>query len=124
MYKLDHIAVAVHDLQRSECFYTEVLGCTVTDRKEMPNLQLVYLQLGDQTLELLHYSSDPAGKRQTGFYDHIALATADLDAEMRRLADYGIAFPPDAPRSTPWGQRIAFFAGPDGERIELVEVKS
>lgn len=124
MYKLAHIAIAVEDLHRSEFFYTEVLGCALTDRKEMPNLQLVYLQLGDQTLELLHYSSDPAGKRQTGLYDHIALETEDLDTEMRRLSGLGIAFPPDAPRSTPWGQRIAFFTGPDGERIELVEVDS
>jgi len=121
VFRLAHIGIVVQELERSQLFYREVLGCTMTEQKNMPNLEIVSLSLGDQTLELLHYSPDPVGERRTGHYDHIALVVEDLEAEMRRLSGLGIAFAADFPRQTPWGQRIAFFAGPDGERIELVE---
>jgi len=121
VHRLAHIGIAVQDLPRSQDFYTGILGCTITDHKEMPGLALVYLELGDQTLELLQYSADPVMDRQTGHYDHIALVVEDLMEEMQRLSDLGIDFSAEFPRTTPWGQRIAFFNGPDGERIELVE---
>jgi len=121
VYKLAHIGIAVQDLQRSQEFYNRVLGCPVIESKEMPGLTLLYLQLGDQTLELLQYAPDPVTERSTGHYDHIALAVTDINEEMQRLSALGIGFAADFPRITPWGQRIAFFTGPDGERIELVE---
>lgn len=121
MYKLAHIGIAVQDLQRSQEFYSRMLGCPVIERKEMPGLTLLYMQLGDQTLELLQYAPDPVTERSTGRYDHIALAVTDLNEEMQRLTAQGIVFGAEFPRITPWGQRIVFFTGPDGERIELVE---
>lgn len=121
MYRLAHIGIAVKDLDRSRRFYTEVLGCTEAAHKKMPNLEIITLNLGDQTLELLEYCPDPIEDRNTGHYDHIALTVPNIEAEMSRLCTAGIVFPAEFPRTTPWGQRIAFFAGPDGERIELVE---
>ncbi len=121
MYRLAHIGIAVQDIDRSKRFYCEVLGCTVTDHKKMPDLEIITLDLGGHALELLHYCPDPVQERKTGHYDHIALSVEDLDAEMNRLTTSGIVFTADFPRKTSWGQRIAFFTGLDGERIELVE---
>ncbi|MGE5391076.1 MAG: VOC family protein [Deltaproteobacteria bacterium] len=121
MYRLAHIGIAVQDLNRSQSFYCEMMGCTVSDHKKMPNLEIATLKLGNQTLELLQYSPDPVSERKTGHYDHIAFTVGDLAAEMTRLSAAGIVFPDEFPRRTSWGQMIAFFTGPDGERIELVE---
>lgn len=123
MHRLAHIGITVENLARSTDFYTSVLGYTLTGTQEMENLKIVYLKSQDHTLELLKYATDPCSDRQNGRFDHIALRVPDIEREMDNLAACGVVFLSAAPRTTPRGQRIIFFKGPDGERIELVEDK-
>ena len=54
-------------------------------------------------------------------YGHIALTLADMDEELARLAEHGIAPEREPYAAYPGGSRICFIRDPDGYRIELIE---
>jgi lactoylglutathione lyase len=45
----------------------------------------------------------------------------DVDEAYRTLRERGVQFLKE-PHDTPWGGRIALFADPDGNRMQLVQV--
>ena len=55
--------------------------------------------------------------------EHIGITIDDLDAELERLIDMG-AILKEGPIDVPNGPKIAFIAGPDDTRIELLELRS
>ena len=70
--RIDHVEIVTDQLDRTEQFYTDVLGFTVKarDRIERSSLgvpiDLVYLDLGGTTVELIRYDGaavDPAPHR-------------------------------------------------------------
>jgi len=56
--RLDHVVLAVSDLQRAEDFYMRLLGVHVERRLENP--KLVQLRTGDSLLDLVPGVPDPA----------------------------------------------------------------
>jgi catechol 2,3-dioxygenase-like lactoylglutathione lyase family enzyme len=56
--RLDHVVLAVSDLQRAEAFYSRLLGAHVERRLENP--KLVQLRTGDSLLDLVPGAPDPA----------------------------------------------------------------
>jgi catechol 2,3-dioxygenase-like lactoylglutathione lyase family enzyme len=71
---VNHVGHVVADLERARAFYEEVLGFTFWFESTVPDeaaakllslpaplgVRLVYLTLGDFTLELIHYGADGA----------------------------------------------------------------
>ena len=55
--RLDHVVLAVSDLQRAEAFYTRLLGAHVERRLDKP--VLVQLRTGDSLLDLVPGAPDP-----------------------------------------------------------------
>ena len=55
--RLDHVVLAVSDMQRAENFYTQLLGVQVERRLEKP--KLVQLRVGDSLLDLVPGSPHP-----------------------------------------------------------------
>ena len=54
--------------------------------------------------------------------EHFGLASADVDADVKRLVGMGAKLL-EGPTVTPAGLKIAFLAGPDDVRFELIEPK-
>lgn len=121
MYKLAHLALVVKDCKRSADFYRQVLGCTVINHASFDTLKIIYLHCGEMTIELLEYITAAPGARSLGVYDHLAFTVNDLSAAIVSLKEQGLTFETDIPRLTMNEKKIIFFAGPDGERIELME---
>lgn len=118
---LAHLGLVVADADRSAQFYSQVLGLTMGLSHVTDNLKIVNLHTGTMTVELLEYIPAPPVKRGAGFFDHIAFTVADLDSAVKKLRKLGVPFETETPRQA-IGHRIIFFAGPDGERIELMEM--
>jgi lactoylglutathione lyase len=122
--ELIHTMIRILEEERSLAFY-EALGFEDRGRKRVggDTATVIFMGLpgdGDR-LELTLNDGRTEPYEQGEAYGHIALSVADLDAELARLADRGIA--PEKPpyRSRPGGSRICFVRDPDGYRIELVE---
>lgn len=118
---LAHLGLMVEDAERSARFYEQVLGLTVGTSLDTDRLKLVNLHIDGLTIELLEYHPAAAVKPRSGSFDHLAFTVSDLDAAIQRLQLQGVAFETEVPRLAATGQRIIFCAGPDGERIELME---
>ena len=119
---LAHIGVMVRDIEASLRFYVEALGFEVTDRADMGEVKLAFLNIGSCLLELVQ--TPDASPREAGPVDHIAMEVKDIDALMCRLTDRGVKFASESASHSPsllGGVKNVFFAGPDGEKLEFFE---
>ena len=122
--RIDHVEIVTDKVEATERFYTEVLGFRVKarDRIERPGtaLNLVYLDLGGTTVELISYEGvpvDPAPRLEHLGYRMIALEVEDMDRAAAYLKGRGVAIV--------WGPMVrdtyarAEICDPNGYRIEL-----
>lgn len=79
--KLNHIAIAVPDMEKATALYRDVLGATVSEKVPLPEhgVYTVFVELGSTKLELLHplgEKSPIAGflqKNKSGGMHHICI---------------------------------------------------
>jgi catechol 2,3-dioxygenase-like lactoylglutathione lyase family enzyme len=121
IYELNHFGIVVQDLKRSLSFYEDVLGAKKVFEGFVPasGTDIVYLQIGDGLIELLHRSQPPAGERFG--VSHIAFLSDDLDADYRRLAAAGHPALMDPKVAGTGVGRLAFVEDPNGARVELLQ---
>ena len=122
--RLEHVGIMVKDIQTSIDFYTEVVGFSLKGQLDHPNGEIKLAFLGfnesDETeLELIQGYNDDLPVE--GKVHHIALTVDDVDAEHERLKGLDVTFMEQEITTLPNGARYIFFAGPDGEWIELFE---
>lgn len=125
MRAMSHIGLYVSDIARSVDFYTKVLGLGVIEDHGVGATGKMIVFLGHETpiIELISSVNDPASNVRTerGQFDHLAWYVEDIESEVTRIKGLGIDFRPDQIMTVLEGRRIAFFFGPDGERLELVQ---
>jgi len=123
--RIDHVEIVTDKPAETVEFYTNVLGFTVRrrDRIERPGgsaLDLVYLDLGGTTVELMTYDGvpvDPAPQLEHLGYRMIALEIDDMEEARDYLKERGV--------DIVWGPVVrpdyarAEIADPNGYRIEL-----
>jgi len=119
--RIDHIELVTADPQRAVRFYTEVLGFEVRSRVTVPGgLELVYLDLGGTTVELMTYTEMKPAPRAEGEhlgYRMMALEVDDMQGALAALKAKGIE-PSWGPIVRPSYAR-AEIRDPDGNSIEL-----
>ena len=123
--RLGHVAFRVRDLERSIAWYAAAFGAreAFRARREDGAPQLVYLELAPgQFVELFPDGKNPVEEPPEPIgYAHTCLVVDDLTVTLAHLAALGIT-PVAPPRTGRAGQRLAFIADPDGNRIELMEI--
>ncbi|MEW9671098.1 VOC family protein [Ammoniphilus sp. 3BR4] len=122
--KLEHVGVMVKDMEASIAFYKEVLGMELLGKAEHPdpNIKLAFLGFKDAKeteLELIQGYNDQLP--QEGKVHHIAFTVDNIEEEVQRLKQLGVAFIDKEITTLPNGSRYMFFYGPDGEWIELFQ---
>jgi catechol 2,3-dioxygenase-like lactoylglutathione lyase family enzyme len=127
---IDHIDLAVADVERSLDFYLRVLGpLGVEEAYRYPSYrgseEIVYLKVGDtgQVIGLRQADGGEHRYYEVGL-EHLALSVdtrEEVDDAYRRCVAAGVRihFPPEQDRDIP-GYYELFFFDPDGLRIELV----
>jgi lactoylglutathione lyase len=123
--RFGHVAFRVPDLARSIAWYGAAFGTREIFRANRDDgaPQLVYLELAPgQCIELFPGGKHPIVEPTEPIgYAHLCLVVEDLAATLAHLATLGVA-PAAPPRAGRAGQRLAFIADPDGNRIELMEI--
>ena len=118
-----HVAILTPNFARLRAFYTERLGLPVVGG--FAEYSIIFIAAGNTTIEL---EEQGPGERRGGpgngsGWHHLALEVDDVDAAYAELSGQGIPFdgpPQDFPPGAP-SLRIAFFADPDGNTLELVQ---
>jgi methylmalonyl-CoA epimerase len=127
--KIDHIGIAVKNLDEALKLYTETLGLSlknieiVTDQK----VRTAIIPVGESKIELLE-STDPNGviaqfieKKGEGMH-HLALAVDNISESLNNLNDAGLPLIDKTPRTGVENTRIGF-VHPRATKIllELIE---
>jgi len=113
--KVDHIGIAVSNLDETLKFYEEVLGMTCTGKEEVADqkVRVAFLPVGDSEVELLE-STDPEGpiakyidKKGEGI-QHIAFRVDNIEEAIANMKEKGIRMIDETPRYGAGGAKIAF----------------
>jgi len=133
LFKTDHTAFAVRDLEKSKAFY-EHLGGRVTSK---PSPNFVELMLGELRLHMIRAGSDKRASNTAACIDHISLSVGSIDELQKVQARVNAAphlegqGPFEIEDSTPLGVdfvdhaeerpplKTLFFRDPDGITIEI-----
>ncbi len=123
---IGHVAIKAKDIDKSIHFYTEQLGFPEILRLNYSDgsLFLVYLRVTDtQYLELFPNGvGDRAPDRNAVAVNHLCLIADDIEGSLAELARAGVALTREL-RVGPDGNRQAWIEDPDGNRIEIMELK-
>lgn len=128
--KVDHIGIAVRDLDETLKFYEDILGirCVNKEEVEEQKVKVAFLPLGDTEIELLE-STDKDGpiakyidKKGEGM-QHIAYRVDDIETSIKELKEKGIILIDEKPRYGAGGAKIAFLHPKStfGVLVELCE---
>jgi methylmalonyl-CoA epimerase len=113
--RVDHIGVAVEDLDAAIALHQETYGMAVAHREvvEEQGVEAVLFDVGENHVELLRPldGETPVGrflaKRGPGLH-HVAYQVADVQATLDTLRDRGLRLIDEAPRTGIRGSRVAF----------------
>jgi methylmalonyl-CoA/ethylmalonyl-CoA epimerase len=112
--KIDHIGIAVKDLDSALKLYTDVFKLKIMKIEEHKDLKLkiAFLQLGEAMLELVQptgpgsLSAKWIEEKGEGLY-HLALRVENIYEALERLEENGIAMRDNEPRPGGMGSKIA-----------------
>jgi methylmalonyl-CoA/ethylmalonyl-CoA epimerase len=112
---IEHIGIAVEDLDAAIRYYEEVIGleCYAIEEVEDQKVKTAFFKVGDTKIELLE-STDPEGpigkfisKKGPGIH-HIAFAVPDVDKALEDAAGKGVHLIDTAGRKGAEGLNIGF----------------
>ncbi|MCR2822105.1 VOC family protein [Lederbergia panacisoli] len=120
--KMEHVGIMVNDMDKSLAFYQNILGLKLRNREWLNDtVELAFLYFPEQPsveIELVF----GVQVENEGIVNHLAFTVEDIEAELVRLREAGIKLVDEEPRSILKDNvKIAFFDGPNGEKLELVE---
>ena len=113
--RLDHVGIAVADLQEALAFYRDALGLEVDAPEEVASqrVRAHFIPAGDAAIELLEATADDSpiakyvARRGPGLH-HITLRVDDIRAVLARLTEKGVRLIDDTPRQGAHGSLVAF----------------
>lgn len=129
--KVDHVAIAVADLDQAIELYQSLLGKAPEHIEEVSDqkVRAAFFGVGESNLELLFPTSPDSpisnflAKNPRGGLHHICLQVDDLEAHLEKLKSQGVKLIDEQPRIGAHGKRIAFVhpKSTGGVLIELSE---
>ncbi len=111
--RVEHIAIAVHDIQESKSMLEETFGLELEFEEQIGSTKLAMYPVGETYLELLQ-TVEPgswlgewlAEKGQSLF--HICFEVEDIDDALDELRQKGVRLLNETPQPGHGGSRIAF----------------
>ena len=128
--KINHIAVAVNDIESALPFWQEALGLTLDHTEDVPSQKasVAFLPVGESEIELVQPTSRDTGtakflaERGPGMH-HLCFEVDDIEGMLARLQAKGVRLINETPLELE-GRRMAFVhpKSTGGVLIELYEI--
>jgi methylmalonyl-CoA/ethylmalonyl-CoA epimerase len=126
---LDHIGIAVANLDEALAFYRDALGLEIEAPEEVPSqrVRAHFVPVGESALELLEATAPDSpiakflAKRGPGLH-HITLRVDDIHAALASLKARGVRLIDEEPRPGAHGSLVAFIHPASAQGV-LVELK-
>jgi len=132
MKKIEHIGIAVKDIEASEKIYGSLFQVQPYKREvvESQGVLTSFLRVGPNKIELLQATHEQSvissfiEKRGEGFH-HVAFAVTDIVSEMKRLKEEGFRLLSEEPTIGADNKLVCFIhpKSANGMLIELVQEK-
>lgn len=115
MKKVDHIGIAVRDLNAVLPYYTDTLGLPLLKIEEVASqkVRVAFIDAGNVKLELLEPMDDESAifkfleKKGEGIH-HIAFGVDNIEQRMEELRNSGVRLLSDKPNPGAGGAMVAF----------------
>jgi methylmalonyl-CoA/ethylmalonyl-CoA epimerase len=130
LQEIDHVAIAVRDLDAAAAWYESTLGAKVVHREriESDGVEEALVKVADSYVQLLTPTRDDSPvakfleKRGEGLH-HVGYRVSDCAAALEAVKASGTAVIDEAPRPGSRGTTVAFVhpKGTFGTLVELVE---
>jgi methylmalonyl-CoA/ethylmalonyl-CoA epimerase len=128
--KINHVAIAVKDLDSSLFFWRDVLGLHLDHVEEVPSQKanVAFFPVGDSEIELVQPTDPESGvgkfleSRGPGIH-HLCFEVDDIDASLAVMREKGVHLINQEPLELP-GRKLAFVhpKSTGGVLIELYEL--
>jgi methylmalonyl-CoA/ethylmalonyl-CoA epimerase len=128
--KIEHIGIAVHDIEASNKVFTKIFGKESYKSESVQSESVItsFFQVGESKIELVAATNQNSpiakylDKNKEGMH-HIAFDVQDIKAEMKRLQSEGIRTLNDQPKKGADNKLICFLHPKDtnGVLIELCQ---
>jgi len=113
--QIDHLGIAVRNLDESIRYYESALGlhCHGREEVESQKVRTAFFEVGDVHIELLEPTADDSPiakfleKNGEGIH-HIAFRTDDIDGQLKKAADSGVRLIHEVPFDGAAGKLVAF----------------
>ncbi|XP_002734959.1 methylmalonyl-CoA epimerase, mitochondrial-like [Saccoglossus kowalevskii] len=129
--KLNHVAIAVPDLEKASKMYRDVLGAKVSEPVPLPEhgVSTVFIELGNTKLELLHPLGEKSpiqsflDKKPGGGLHHLCIEVDNINEAVKDLKEHNIRTLSPEPRIGAHNKPIMFLHPKDcgGVLVELEE---
>jgi len=127
---VNHIGIAVTNLEEAKKVFSEALGLPCVDEKTLPErgVRIAFLSSGNTTIELLEgigpesTVSKFVEQRGPGIH-HVCFEVDGIERVMKELADSGVRLIDEKPRPGAEGKPVAFVHPKStlGVLVELIE---
>ncbi len=133
MKKIEHIGIAVDDMEKAEKIFSTIFGKNAYKWEEVisESVKTTFFKIGESKIELVSATNTESPiakfleKNREGMH-HIAFAVEDIEKEMERLKKEGIRLLNDNPKTGADNKLICFLHPKDtaGVLIELCQGKA
>ncbi|KAI8050253.1 methylmalonyl-CoA Epimerase, Mcee, partial [Syncephalis plumigaleata] len=127
--RLNHIAIAVPDLEQASAFYQQSLGADISEAVALPEhgVTTVFVNLGNTKLELLHPLGENSpianflSKNKLGGMHHICIEVNNIEEAMKAVQAQGIRTLSNEPKIGAHNKPVVFLHPKDcgGVLVEL-----
>ncbi len=128
--KINHVAIAVHDIESAAAFWKTALGLEIEHIEDVPSQKstVAFLPIGESEVELVQPTSDDTGlakflAEKGGGIHHLCFEVDDIESMLAELKGKGVRLINETPQVLP-GRKMAFVhpKSTGGVLVELYEV--
>lgn len=128
--KINHIAIAVSDVDTALSFWQDALGLTVDHIEDVPSQQatVVFIPVGESEVELVKPTSADTGvarfiAERGGGMHHLCFEVDNIEEMLMQLKEKGIRLINESPLELP-GRKMAFIhpKSTGGVLVELYQI--